>query len=138
MNRGDLQRLSDVRLQESRALLAAGFPEGAYYLAGYAMECGLKACIARQTREHDFPPDRRQVERIYSHDLNGLLDVAGLSSDLKSLVDGSPAVELDWNTIKDWSEKSRYEQRTHEEAQALLDAIERENGGLLRWVRQRW
>src|SRR3712207_6924003 len=45
-----------LRLAEARALLDAGFPDGAYYLAGYGVECGLKACIARQTRQHDFPP----------------------------------------------------------------------------------
>lgn len=36
-------------------LLTAGMPEGAYYLAGYAVECALKSCIARRTQEHDFP-----------------------------------------------------------------------------------
>lgn len=48
MNREDFQRVSEIRLRESRALLAAGFPEGAYYLAGYAVECALKACIGTQ------------------------------------------------------------------------------------------
>lgn len=55
MNRLDFQRLAELRLSESTALLAAGFPDGAYYLAGYAMECALKACIAKRTREYDFP-----------------------------------------------------------------------------------
>ena len=55
MNRLDLQQLSDLRIGEAKALLAQGFPEGAYYLAGYSVECALKACIARRTREHDFP-----------------------------------------------------------------------------------
>lgn len=136
MNRGDL--LSELRLQESRALLAAGFPGGAYYLAGYAVECALKACIARRTREHDFPPDRKQVDRIYSHDLNALLDVAELSTELKDLVDRDSSMEVDWNTIKDWSEKTRYDHKTSEEAAALLEAIEHEKGGLLPWVRLRW
>jgi len=43
MNRVDLQQLAELRLKESKALFAAGFPEGAYYLAGYAVECALKA-----------------------------------------------------------------------------------------------
>lgn len=107
-------------------------------MAGYAVECALKACIARRTREHDFPPDRKQVDRIYSHDLNALLDVAELSTELKDLVDRDSSMEVDWNTIKDWSEKTRYDHKTSEEAAALLEAIEHEKGGLLPWVRLRW
>ena len=47
MNRTDLQQPALTRLAEAKALLAAGFPAGAYYLAGYAVECALKACIAK-------------------------------------------------------------------------------------------
>ena len=32
---------------DARALLAAGCWAGAYYLAGYALECALKACILK-------------------------------------------------------------------------------------------
>ena len=46
MNRADFQRLADVRIDEAGVLLAAGRWSGAYYLAGYAVECALKACIA--------------------------------------------------------------------------------------------
>ena len=138
MNRADFQKLSNLRLQESKALLAAGFSEGAYYLAGYAVECALKACIAKHTKEYDFPPDRKQIEDIYTHDLGRLVIAAGLSADLRKLIDGDPSSLLDWNTIKDWSEKSRYDQKNQAEAQALLDAIERNKGGLLPWVRLHW
>ena len=55
MNRIDFQEIAELRLRESKALLAAGFPDGAYYLAGYAVECALKACIAKRSQEHDFP-----------------------------------------------------------------------------------
>ena len=55
MNLGDLQALSAVRLNEAKALLKADFPSGAWYLAGYAVECGLKACIAKQVQRYDFP-----------------------------------------------------------------------------------
>jgi hypothetical protein len=30
----------------------------AYYLAGYALECGLKACIAKLMNPDDFPRER--------------------------------------------------------------------------------
>jgi hypothetical protein len=45
LTRTDLQQLADARIAEANALLAAGLWDGAYYLAGYAVECALKACI---------------------------------------------------------------------------------------------
>src|ERR1035438_10042229 len=66
MDRKDLQELSKVRLKESAALLKAGLFDGAYYLAGYAVECALKACIAKETRRFEFP-DKKRVDSSYSH-----------------------------------------------------------------------
>src|SRR5262249_32127022 len=54
--RSDFQQLADVRIDEAAVLLAQGKFDGAYYLAGYAVECGLKACIARLTSQDDYPP----------------------------------------------------------------------------------
>ena len=50
VDRRELQDLSKVRLKEATALLQLGLFDGAFYLAGYAVECGLKACIAKGTR----------------------------------------------------------------------------------------
>jgi len=68
MNRNDFQRLAELRLKEARVLLAAELPDGAYYLSGYAVECALKACIAKRTREHDFP-EKKLVIDSHTHDL---------------------------------------------------------------------
>ncbi len=50
MNRSDFQRLTRLRLDEAKVLLANERYQGAYYLIGYAVECALKACIAKQTK----------------------------------------------------------------------------------------
>ena len=47
LSRKELQALSGIRLREARALARLGMNDGAYYLAGYAVECALKACIAK-------------------------------------------------------------------------------------------
>lgn len=65
MDRKGLQELSNVRLKEAKALLKVGMADGAYYLAGYAVECALKACIAKETRRYDFP-DKRESIRVIS------------------------------------------------------------------------
>lgn len=77
MNRKELQALSRIRLAEARALLGSGHFSGAYYLAGYAMECAFKACIARQTLRHDFP-DKKRVDASYTHNLKELVAAAEL------------------------------------------------------------
>ena len=137
MNRIDFQELADRHLQESKALLGAGFPEGAYYLAGYAVECALKACIAKRTREHDFPG--KGSNKYYSHDLEDLLGFAELTVELESVLPTNPAMKANWIIVKNWSEESRYEKgKTRQEADDLLAAIEDRKGGLLPWLRLRW
>jgi hypothetical protein len=42
VTRADFQKLADMRIKEAGILLAAGEFDGAYYLAGYAVECALK------------------------------------------------------------------------------------------------
>jgi HEPN domain-containing protein len=92
MNRTELQLIAETRLQESRALLAAGFPDGAYYLAGYAVECALKACIAKRTQEHDFP-DKKLVNDSHTHDLGKLITLAKLNVDLQAEMLTNPAMQ---------------------------------------------
>jgi HEPN domain-containing protein len=137
MNRIDFQEIAELRLRESKALLAAGFPEGAYYLAGYAIECALKSCIAKRTREHDFP-DKKLVNDSHSHDLAKLLQLAELKIDLDTAMQGNAAMQSSWDVIQDWSETSRYERRNTQEAADLLQAVEDQAGGLLPWIRLRW
>ena len=137
MNRTEFQQLSDLRLNESKALLAAGFADGAYYLAGYAVECALKACIAKRTHEHDFP--EKGSQKYYSHDLDDLVGFAQLQVELDQFLQADPAMKTNWTVVQNWSEESRYEaNRTRQEATDLLSAIEDQTGGVLPWLRQRW
>jgi HEPN domain-containing protein len=78
MNRFDFQKMADERVADAAALLAAGRYQAAYYLCGYAVEFALKACIARQVREFDFP-DRKVVNDSYVHDLKKLLTVSRMA-----------------------------------------------------------
>jgi hypothetical protein len=137
MNRLDFQKLAGLRLSESQALLAAGFPDGPYYLAGYAMECALKACIAKRTREHDFP--EKDSRDYYVHDFEKPLALARLKDELDNSARMNPLMQPNRIIVRNWSEESRYEAgRTIQEATDLLNAIEDPKGGLLPWVRQRW
>jgi HEPN domain-containing protein len=143
MNRAGFQQLAEIRLKEAKALLAAGFPEGAYYLGGYAVECALKACIAKRTQQHDFP-DKKLVDRSYTHDLERLIDAAELSDVLKKDIANDARLDENWEIVRRWSEQSRYRLCEGEEPERSLDAalmiwaVESEKGGVLRWIRQSW
>src|SRR5579884_1768520 len=108
MNRNDLQRLAGTRIREAKALFKAGEYSGAYYLAGYAVECALKACIAKGTLKHDFP-DKDRAHKSYVHSPSELIKVADLFGDLQSDVRRISALEASWNVVVKWSERSRYE-----------------------------
>ncbi len=108
ITRADFQALSELRLREAAYLLAGGHYEGAYYLAGYAVECALKACICRQVEQHQFPPRPETAREIYSHRLLDLLRLAGLRTQLEEASATDVHLGARWLVVKDWSEESRY------------------------------
>ena len=137
MNRAGFQQLAELRLREAEALLAAGLPDGAYYLAGYSVECALKACIAKRTQMHDFP-EKKLVNDSHTHNLKELLRLAELKTELDSVLDADPEMRSNLETVQDWSETARYQRKTVLDTIALMTAIENQKGGLLPWIRQRW
>lgn len=62
MNRQDLQSLSRIRARDSKVLLDGGSFAGGYYLMGYAVECAIKAAIAKQTKRYEFPNRRVAID----------------------------------------------------------------------------
>jgi hypothetical protein len=73
--RATFQRLAQLRIDEAKILFGQRQPSGTYYLAGYAIECALKAIIAKQFRADEIP-DKSLVNRVYTHDLPELLRLA--------------------------------------------------------------
>lgn len=100
MNRADLQKIADVRIEDARVLLDTGRFEAAYYLLGYAVECALKSCIAKQIREFDFP-DKKLINDSYSHDLLKLLRVSGVRHIFEEDWKANSALESNWAVVKD-------------------------------------
>lgn len=137
MNRKELQELSRIRIKEAKALLDKKLYDGAYYLAGYAVECALKACIAKNVREHDFP-DKRLVIDSYTHDLAKLVKAASISDELKRKIAGSSEFAANWDIAKDWSEDSRYKRNKKAEALDLYNAIADPQNGILSWIKSYW
>jgi HEPN domain-containing protein len=135
-DRATFQQLAELRLAEARLLLENGLASGAYYLAGYAIECALKAIIATDFRADEIP-DLKYVRDIHTHDLSALLRFAELEEQLEAEKKNNPELYDCWTTVKTWSETARYKVWTEADASAILDAIGRDKG-LLQWLRNRW
>ncbi len=127
------QELAKCRLAEALLLAKEGHSAGAYYLAGYAVECALKAIIAGQFQANEIP-DRGLVNSIYTHNLSELLRLADLEEELQAETD----LVKRWGVVKRWSENARYVICEAEVARALLDAIGGADTGIFQWLTKRW
>ena len=132
-----LQRLAEKRLAEAAALLAAGHWSGAYYMAGYVAELGLKAVVARQFVA-DAIPDKKLVNSIYTHDIFDLVRHAGLDRSLELESRRDPRFSIFWESVKSWREDSRYREWSHDDAKAIIEAISDEQSGIFKWIRTHW
>lgn len=138
MNRGDLQRLSNARIREAKILFDAGEYSGAYYLAGYAVECALKACFAKTVQRYDFP-DKGRSEKVFNHSFKTLVEQARLKEDLETAYRGNPRFAAYWDVVTKWSPESGYSLLlTRHDAEEIFDAIIRRGDGVLPWIKRRW
>ena len=138
MNRRDFRRLAETRLHDARVLLAGRRYAAAYYLAGYAVECGLKACIARQIKQYEFPPSARFSRDVFTHDFRELIKHARLGEFLTEKNQESEQFGRNWEAVTKWSEDRRYRTISRQEAEELSRAINDEDDGVLAWIRQHW
>jgi len=129
IDRESLAGLADLRMREARALHAAGFGVGATYLAGYAVECLLKAAICK-TLDWDH-----LLGTFQTHDLEGLLLYSGLDRRLRE----NPNVLESFTRLKrHWSPELRYKSATTEDgltADQFLQWVEDPRAGVATWLR---
>jgi HEPN domain-containing protein len=132
------QKLAIARIKDAKALLKLERWSGAYYLAGYAVECGLKSCIIVYLMKTDEFPDKRFSEQCWTHDLQRLLALAGLGTALTADGAADPEFAENWETVTDWDESSRYLLWRKVEAERMVQAVADPKHGVLSWIKQRW
>ena len=132
-----LKALAELRWTDAEALLGAGRHSGAYYLAGYSIECGLKAVIALSFRATVIP-SKKFVNDIHTHDLASLIALAGLKQQLGVAADDNPELEANWAFVAGWKESSRYETIDPFTANRMLKAVGDPKSGVLQWLRTHW
>ena len=136
MNKTELENLASIRIKEAEILLTADCYHGAYYLSGYSLECILKACIAKQVKEFDFP-DKKLATASYTHKLADLVITAGLKQKLTEQEKQNEEFKLNWAVVIEWSEESRYKFAiTKQEAHDLFAAITDNESGILPWLKK--
>ncbi len=118
-------------------MLSAGYSDGAYYLAGYSVECGLKACIAKSTQRYDFP-DKGKVNASYTHNVKDLIDAANLNPARKEQARKDAIFRINWDLVQQWSELSRYQRHEARAAEDLVNAVAAPKHGVLAWIKQHW
>ncbi|MEO5814337.1 MAG: DNA-binding protein [Gemmatimonadaceae bacterium] len=110
----------------------------AAHIACCSVECALKAAVAKQIREHDFP-DKQLIVDSYTHDLSKLLNLSGLRAEFESKRSSDAAFSVNWTTAKDWSEATRYSTAIAEVvARDLHGAITDPTSGVLPWLKTLW
>src|SRR5690606_31768747 len=138
MTREDFKRIAEIRIEEAQSLLNHGLTSGAYYLAGYALECAIKACLSKQMIEHNIP-EKKFINEIYTHDLQKLIKFDDeLLASYRRRVKSDGDFITNWTIVKDWNEQSRYKTFNENEAEELIEAITKEEGGIFPWIQQYW
>ncbi len=142
MNRTDLQRLAQVRLDDAQVLLKGGRWAAAYYLTGYAVECALKACLLRHLGESPAVFGEvgylKRLTDCWTHDLEKLVALAGLTTDFGVSCGANPILDFHWGVTKDWEETSRYQEKNEAQAKALYEAVTHDPHGVFRWIVPHW
>jgi HEPN domain-containing protein len=142
VNQLDFQTLTSDRTHDAQALLSAGRWSGAYYVLGYAVECALKACIlARLTKDAGIifeEGQRRFSENCWTHDLERLVESAGLRDEREAAFAANERLARNWLFVKDWKEATRYQHKSQSEAKELFDAVTNSPDGVLLWIKTHW
>lgn len=130
-SRVDFEKLIVLRMREAKILLDQQDWDGAYYLAGYAVEFAFKIRIISQLIKSDGFPEKKLADNFYKHELLELRKFAGLADEMNA----DDAVMHYWDIVREWSEQTRYQIcKTEKQASDLYEAIEK---GVLPWVKAR-
>ena len=101
----------------------------AYFHAGLAVECALKAYIMRQERLNSWP-SRVSRPDLFTHDLRRLLHISGIA------ISATDALAPAWNLVMQWDRNQGYDPAPMPErvARSWVDAAFGTDG-VVTWLR---
>lgn len=137
MKKSDLEKVAEAKLADAKLLLDNERYSNAYYLAGYAVEIALKAVIANMMNAHTIP-DRRFIEKVYSHRLNELIGLAGLKSELDNDHAADAELKANWAIVANWTPEVRYAVIEKRTSQVMILSITESKSGVFPWIKRHW
>jgi len=127
----DIENVAAQKILDAECLLIGGRFDGAYYLAGYAIELLLKAKICKTLGIADFfdfdNKDRsvkiKNDNSVFrTHNYEQLLILSGIYMDYKNEQD--PEFKTNWSIVVEWNENSRYLiNRTSQECIIFVESV---------------
>lgn len=133
LKRTTLQGVAQAKFDDAFILMKHHRFSNAYYLAGFAIEIALKACIAKRF-EADTIPDKALVADLYIHDLRKLVNVAGLKSDLDTTERADSSFSAHWAIVCEWKPDVRYDSVDAISTQIMMASVHE----VFEWIRARW
>lgn len=111
----------------------------AYYIAGYSVECAIKACIANQTKQYEFP-DKARATDAFQHKFSDLIkSVRALDVAHKHDIGANAQFAARWAVVSRWSVDSRYDLGIdRKDAKDMIEAVTDVPDGVLEWFRSHW
>lgn len=135
--KNELKILSQARIDDAIILYNADRYSSAYYLAGYAIELAIKVCIS-DLFQSGVIPDRGLVNATYVHDIEKLAKTAGLTPALQEKLKSNSLFAAYWGIVCQWNEQSRYCITDSVTAAYLIQSINDQENGVLKWLKQHW
>ena len=80
------------------------------------------------------------AQKFVTHNLLELLELAGLKLQLQldTTPVTNPVLGVNWQLVKDWSERARYQQKSEAVARRIFQAVIDPASGVLPWIKGRW
>lgn len=134
----DICLIADRHVEEAESLCRNLYPDGAFYLAGYAVELYLKAKICEHFDLPDFyekyAPKSDLSKTFLIHNLERLMLFSGLSTKFVAAIKSDRILELSWLDVKQWSERNRYDLigvRTVADATKFINSVKI----IIQWIK---
>lgn len=148
----DIKTLAYQRIDEAKVLLDSGYSDGAFYLAGYAVELMLKWRICKLFGiENLFSASQESSSAIgngvselrktfKTHDLLALLLYSGLKTKFDAEKSGNlTLLKVHSLVMTQWKESIRYMHCGHTETsdvESVLILLSDHQNGFLKWIEE--
>jgi hypothetical protein len=142
----EIKQLAKDRLEDAKILLINKRNDGAFYLAGYAVELVLKAKVCEHLDIDDLFSDNptshskggslgKFREAVKTHDFTLLFNLCGLGKKLNEEKSINMDFYKNYSSLENWNESARYKRGKKEnEVIKIIDFLTEPTKGLLQWI----